>query len=102
MQYATKGHMIAKSEGCLSSKLATSSAFSACFYSQSYSLALSYGRSGSSASLSGYMGKSDTFDRTIAAFSIAHADQNEKDDAALDHAVREGRVKALFEGESCK
>jgi hypothetical protein len=28
------------------------------------------------------MGKSDAFDRAIAAFSLAHADQNEKDHAA--------------------
>ncbi len=47
-------------------------------------LALSHARSGSSAMLSGYMGKSDAFDRAIAAFSVAYADQNEKDHAALD------------------
>jgi hypothetical protein len=47
--------------------------------------------------LSGYMGKSDSFDRAIAAFSMAYADQNEKDHAALDRAVRKGKVKAVFE-----
>jgi len=45
----------------------------------------------SSATLSGYMGKSDVFDRAIAAFSVAYADQNEKDYAALDRAVRGAR-----------
>jgi uncharacterized protein (DUF2252 family) len=60
-------------------------------------LALSHARSGSSATLSGYMGKSDAFDRAIAAFSVAYADQNEKDHAALDRAVRSGKVKAAFE-----
>lgn len=60
-------------------------------------LALSHARSGSSAILSGYMGKSDAFDRAIAAFSLAYADQNEKDHAALDRAVRKGKVKAVFE-----
>ena len=49
--------------------------------------------------LSGYMGKSDAFDRAIAAFSVAYADQNEKDHAALDRAVRKGKVKAVFEKE---
>jgi uncharacterized protein (DUF2252 family) len=60
-------------------------------------LALSHARSGSSVTLSGYMGKSDTFDRAIAAFSTAYADQNEKDHAALDRAVRKGKVEAVFE-----
>ncbi|PWB78893.1 MAG: DUF2252 domain-containing protein, partial [Holophagae bacterium] len=46
---------------------------------------------------SGYMGKSDAFDRAIAAFSVAYADQNEKDHAALERAVRKGKVKAVFE-----
>ena len=60
-------------------------------------LALSHARSGSSALLSGYMGKSDTFDKAIAAFSLAYADQNESDHAALERAVRKGKVKAVFE-----
>ena len=60
-------------------------------------LALSHARSGSSIALSGYMGKSDAFDRAIAAFSVAYADQNEKDHAALKIAVRKGKVKAVFE-----
>ena len=63
-------------------------------------LALSHARSGSSAALSDYMGKSDTFDKAVAAFSVAYADQNEKDHAALDRAVRRGKVKAVFEEES--
>ena len=49
--------------------------------------------------LSGYMGKSDVFDKALAAFSKAYADQNEKDHAALDKAVRKGKVKAVFEEE---
>jgi uncharacterized protein (DUF2252 family) len=60
-------------------------------------LALSHARSGNSIMLSGYMGKSDAFDKAIAAFSVAYADQNEKDHAALDRAVRKGDVKAVFE-----
>jgi uncharacterized protein (DUF2252 family) len=62
-------------------------------------LALSHARSGSSVLLSGYMGKSDTFDRAIASFAFAYSDQNEKDHAALDRAVRKGKVKAVFEEE---
>jgi uncharacterized protein (DUF2252 family) len=60
-------------------------------------LALSHARSGLSAVLSGYMGKSDVFDEAIAAFSMAYADQNEKDHAALARAVKKGTVKAVFE-----
>jgi hypothetical protein len=62
-------------------------------------LALSHARSGRSIELSGYMGKSDTFDRALARFAVAYADQNEKDHAALDRAVRSGKVKAVFEEE---
>jgi hypothetical protein len=60
-------------------------------------LALSHARSGGSATLSGYMGRSDVLDEAIAAFSMAYADQNEKDHDALERAVRKGRVKAVFE-----
>jgi len=60
-------------------------------------LALSHARSGSSVLLSGYMGKSDVFDRAIATFSIAYADQNKRDHAALQRAVHNGKVKAVFD-----
>jgi len=60
-------------------------------------LALSHARSGSASMLSGYMGRSDALDKAIASFSMAYADQNEKDHAALDRAVRSGKVKAVFE-----
>ncbi len=60
-------------------------------------LALSHARAGRRAMLSGYMGKSDAFDEAIADFSMAYADQNEKDHAALRRAIRAGRVKAQAE-----
>jgi len=62
-------------------------------------LALSHARSDCAVTLSGYMGKSDVFDNALAAFALAYADQNEKDHAALDRAVRAGKVKAVFETE---
>jgi hypothetical protein len=62
-----------------------------------YSLALSHARSGDAAVISGYLGKSDTFDEAVAAFSIAYADQNEKDHAALKRAIRDGKVNAVIE-----
>ena len=60
-------------------------------------LALSHARSGSSAMLSGYMGKSDTFDKAIAAFSMAYADQNERDHGVIDRAVKQGVLAAEVE-----
>ena len=60
-------------------------------------LALAHARSGDAALISGYLGKSDVFDKAIAAFSFAYADQNEKDHAILKRAVRTGKVKAVFE-----
>ena len=62
-------------------------------------LALSHARSGNSAMLSGYMGGGDAMDKAIAAFATAYADQNEKDHAALDRAIRKGTVKAVFEAD---
>jgi len=60
-------------------------------------LALSHARSGSSVLLSGYMGKADTFDRALASFAVAYADQNEIDHKALDRAVRDGLIEAVVE-----
>jgi uncharacterized protein (DUF2252 family) len=60
-------------------------------------LALSHARSGSAAMISGYLGRSDVADRTIAKFSMAYADQNQRDHAALERAVRRGKVRAVFE-----
>ena len=62
-----------------------------------YSLALSHARSGEPAVISGYLGKNDTFDEALGAFSVAYADQNEKDHAALKRAIRDGKVEAVFE-----
>ena len=42
-----------------------------------------HARSGEPAKISGYLGKSDTFDEAIADFSIAYADQSEQ-----DHEIR--------------
>ncbi len=62
-----------------------------------YTLALSHARSGDAAIISGYLGKGDVFDKALAAFSVAYADQNEKDHAALKRAIRTGKVEAVIE-----
>lgn len=59
-----------------------------------WTLARAHAKSGDSATISGYLGKSDRFDAAVGKFAIAYADQNERDHAALTKAVRSGRVEA--------
>ena len=60
-------------------------------------LARAHAKSGDASTISGYLGKSDSFDEALGAFALAYADQNEKDHAALVKAVNSGRVEALIE-----
>jgi uncharacterized protein (DUF2252 family) len=60
-------------------------------------LARAHARTGEPATISGYIGKSDKFDRSIAEFSIAYADQAERDYESFVKAIRKGRLKALVE-----
>ena len=62
-----------------------------------WTLARAHAKSGDASAISGYLGKSATFDQALGTFSMAYADQNEQDHAALVEAVRTGRVKALIE-----
>ena len=62
-----------------------------------YTLARAHARSGDSALISGYLGKSDAFDKAIAAFSAAYADQSERDHALLMKAVRRGDLEVETE-----
>src|SRR5262249_31575281 len=62
-------------------------------------LALAHARSGAARQLSGYMGRSDTFEKAITSFSLAYADQNARDHAALQRAIRAGKIEALTETE---
>jgi len=64
-----------------------------------WALAHAHARSGSPAQISGYLGKSDVFDKAIAAFAIAYADQSERDHAILKKAVRSRQVQVVMEGE---
>jgi uncharacterized protein (DUF2252 family) len=58
-------------------------------------LAHAHARSGDRIAIGAYLGKSDTFDTTIAAFAEAYADQNESDYAALKAAADEGRIEVM-------
>jgi len=40
------------------------------------------------------MGKIDAFDKAVAIFSKRYADQAEKDHAAFEQAIRQGKIEA--------
>ena len=60
-------------------------------------LARAHAKSGDASMISGYLGKSDTFDEAIGDFALAYAEQNERDHSALVAAVKSGRIDALVE-----
>ena len=55
-------------------------------------LARAHARSGDRVAIAEYLGKGDTFDKAIAEFARAYADQNEKDYAELVKAGKDGRI----------
>jgi uncharacterized protein (DUF2252 family) len=59
-----------------------------------WTLARAHARSGDAAAIASYLGGGDAFDRSIAAFAEAYADQNERDYDALRAAVDSGRITA--------
>ena len=62
-----------------------------------WTLARAHAKSGDAATISGYLGKGDTFNRALGTFALAYADQTQKDHAVLVKAIRSGRVQALAE-----
>lgn len=60
-----------------------------------WALARAHARSGDPAQISGYLGSNDTFDRAIASFAEAYADQTERDHAALLDAAQAGRIPGV-------
>jgi uncharacterized protein (DUF2252 family) len=62
-------------------------------------LARAHARSGEPAKISGYLGKNDAFDQAVADFSVAYADQSERDHETLMNAVRAGRLEVFIERE---
>jgi len=60
-------------------------------------LARAHCQSPGSRFLSGYLGNSDSFDVAVATWAGRYADQTEADHAALEQAVRVGRLQALRE-----
>jgi uncharacterized protein (DUF2252 family) len=62
-----------------------------------WALARAHARTGRATMISGYLGSSEAFDRAIADFAVAYADQNEQDYRRLLEAVSAGRVLATVE-----
>jgi uncharacterized protein (DUF2252 family) len=59
-----------------------------------WTLARAHARSGDRIAIAAYLGGSDVFDKAIARFATAYADQNERDYQELTDAVKSGRVTA--------
>jgi uncharacterized protein (DUF2252 family) len=57
-------------------------------------LARAHARWGDRIAIASYLGKGDKFDRSIADFSVAYADQNDRDFEAFTAAVKSGRLTA--------
>ena len=57
-------------------------------------LARAHARWGDRIAIASYFGKGDAFDEAIADFSVAYADQNERDFEAFVAAVKSGRLTA--------
>jgi hypothetical protein len=62
-----------------------------------WTLARAHARSGDRIAIASYLGSSDAFDRAIAEFSEAYADQNEKDYDALTRAISSEKIEATLE-----
>ena len=55
-------------------------------------LARAHARTGDAAKIAGYLGDDDTFDRAMARFAVAYAEQNDADYAAFNEAADSGRI----------
>ena len=59
-----------------------------------WTLARAHARSGDRFAIASYLGRSDAFDRAIAAFALAYVARNRADHAALISAMASGRLVA--------
>jgi uncharacterized protein (DUF2252 family) len=60
-------------------------------------LAHAHARGGDRIAIAAYLGKGEAFDRAMATFAEAYADQSERDYTALRDAAREGRIEVAAE-----
>jgi hypothetical protein len=61
-------------------------------------LARAHARTGDAAAISAYIGRSDGFNRAMAAFARSYADQNERDHRQLTAALAAGEVAGVLGG----
>jgi uncharacterized protein (DUF2252 family) len=64
-----------------------------------WALARGHAKSADAAVISGYMGRSDSFDHAVAIFASTYADQTERDHAAMVQAVQAGCLVAQTEAQ---
>jgi predicted alpha/beta hydrolase len=57
-----------------------------------WALANAHARSGDPVAIAGYLGKGDTFDKALVAFSEQYADQSESDYARFVEAVKSDKI----------
>jgi uncharacterized protein (DUF2252 family) len=60
-----------------------------------WTLARAHARSGDRIAIAAYLGATDVFDRAVAQFAAAYADQNERDHRSLVEAAASGRITAV-------
>ncbi len=60
-----------------------------------WTLARAHARSGDRVAIASYLGKGESFDRAMADFAEAYADQNESDFNEFEAAVKKGRLKSV-------
>jgi uncharacterized protein (DUF2252 family) len=58
-----------------------------------WTLARAHARSGDRIAIAAYLGTGDAFDKAIATFAAAYADQNDRDHVALQKAANDGRIE---------
>jgi uncharacterized protein (DUF2252 family) len=59
-----------------------------------WTLARAHARSGDAVAIGAYLGGGTSFDKAIARFADAYADQNDRDHSALAESIASGRVEA--------
>lgn len=62
-----------------------------------WNLARSHTKSGDAWTMSGYLGKSDAFEKAVTEFAFAYAAQTARDHRVLEEAVRDGAIEAYTE-----
>jgi Uncharacterized protein conserved in bacteria (DUF2252) len=62
-----------------------------------WALARAHSKAGGAQAISDYLDGKGAFDEAMAAFALAYADQAERDHAALQAAVRAGKIEVLTE-----